>query len=127
MTLLTGFDHMTIQAPPECQAQARAFFGRFLGLPELPHPPVVTERGGLWFGLPDGRQLHIAVCEPFSPLDIGHPALRCADLDAFMLARPPSTACGDARHAALSAAPGFLSDPWGNRLEIIERPPAKAP
>jgi len=121
MTLLTGFDHMTIQAPHSYQAQARAFFGTFLELPELAHPPVVTERGGLWFGLPDGRQLHIAVCEPFSPLDVGHPALRCADLDAVLaraaeygIAATPDTLLSPLRRA-------FLSDPWGNRLEIIER------
>ncbi len=124
MTLLSGFDHMTIQAPADCQESARAFFGEFLGLPELPHPPVVTERGGLWFGLPDGRQLHIAVCEPFAPLDVGHPALRCPDLDAFVTraAEYGVTATPDTLLAPLRRV--FLSDPWGNRLEVIERPGA---
>lgn len=113
---------MTIQAPPGCQNAARAFFGDFLGLPELTHPPVVTERGGLWFGLPDGRQLYIAVCQPFAPLDIGHPALRCADLDAFIeraetyqIAATPDTLLAPLRRV-------FLRDPWGNRLEVVERP-----
>lgn len=122
MNSISGFDHMTIQAPPGCHPAARAFFGEFLGLPELAHPPVVTERGGLWFGLPDGRQLHIAVYEPFAPLDIGHPALRCTDLDAFIrragayqIAVTPDTLLAPLRRA-------FVADPWGNRLEVVERP-----
>ncbi|HJQ30186.1 MAG TPA: hypothetical protein VJ827_12680 [Rubrobacter sp.] len=34
---------------------------------ELEKPAALARRGGVWFGLPDGRQLHLGVEEPFRP------------------------------------------------------------
>ena len=67
---------------------ARAFFGGFLGLPELLKPGALRARGGAWFALPDGRQLHVGVTPDFVPREKGHPALRCPDLAAFQAQRP---------------------------------------
>lgn len=79
--MMTGMDHVLILAPPGCEPSARQFFGDFLGLPELPKPTALAWRGGIWFALPDGRQLHIGVTQNFTPTDKGHVALRCTDLD----------------------------------------------
>ncbi|WP_202630476.1 glyoxalase [Deinococcus alpinitundrae] len=120
MTLITGIDHIQIEAPGACEAAGRAFFGDFLKLPELPKPPVLAARGGVWFGLPDGRQLHIGVTDNFVPRTKGHPALRCADLDAFArrAAEYGIVVRADTELAPLRRV--FLEDPWGNRLEVIE-------
>ncbi|ADY26425.1 Glyoxalase/bleomycin resistance protein/dioxygenase [Deinococcus proteolyticus MRP] len=119
MTLLTGLDHVLIEAPADCEAAARHFFGDILGLPELSKPPALAARGGCWFGLPDGRQLHIGVTPDFQPRKKGHPGLRCQQLDQISahLSRHgiPHQADAEAGVARI-----FLDDPWGNRLEIVE-------
>ncbi|TSA86367.1 glyoxalase [Deinococcus detaillensis] len=122
MTLITGLDHIQIEAPAGCEDAARTFFGGFLGLPELQKPPVLAARGGVWFALSDGRQLHIGVTKDFVAREKGHPALRCADLDAFT--RRAAT-FGVSVQTDTELAPlrrVFLADPWGNRLEVVERP-----
>lgn len=131
MTLITGLDHVQVEAPAGCEAAARAFYGGVLGLPELDKPAALRANGGVWFGLPDGRQLHVGVVANFTPRSKGHPTLRTADLAAVRahlgacgLSSRPDTEAGVARI--------FLADPFGNRLEIVEgghpaRPGENAP
>ena len=116
--LISGLDHVQVCAPPGCEAAARAFFTAVLGLPELEKPEVLRPNGGAWFGLPDGRQLHVGVQDPFVPEGKAHPCLRCASLAAVIdrlsthhVAFEPDT-----------RLPGrlYLRDPWGNRLEVVE-------
>lgn len=119
--LIIGLDHVQIEAPPGHLDEARAFYGHFLGLPELLRPEGIWHHEGLWFALPDGRQLHTGkVDEAFTPREKGHPCLRCRDLDAllsraadFGVATEVDTMCAPVRRA-------FLQDPFGNRLEIVE-------
>lgn len=124
MPLLTGLDHLLIEAPAGCENAARAFFGSVLGLRELQKPTALQKNGGCWFALPDatelsGQQLHIGVVADFVPRQKGHPAFRCADLqavkDALDAQNIPYRADTEAGVPRL-----FLSDPWGNRLEIVE-------
>lgn len=119
MTLITGLDHVQIEAPAGCEEAARQFFAEVLGLPELQKPAPLAVRGGAWFGLPDGRQLHIGVTADFSPRHKGHPALRCTDLGQVMARLQqcgvPYQTDDDAGVPRL-----YLRDPWGNRLEIVE-------
>ncbi|WP_264775146.1 VOC family protein [Deinococcus aetherius] len=118
-SLISGLDHVQVEAPAGCEADARAFFGEFLGLPELAKPGALRSRGGVWFGLPDGRQLHVGVTPDFVPREKGHPALRCADLAAF---RARCGAHGVPFRADEEAGVPrvFLRDPFGNRLEVVQ-------
>ncbi len=120
MSLLTGLDHVQIEAPAGCEDAARTFFGEFLDLPELQKPPVLASRGGVWFGLPDGRQLHIGVTQDFVAREKGHPALRCADLDAFTRRAAEFGILVKADTELFPLRRVFLRDPWGNRLEVLE-------
>lgn len=124
--LISGLDHVQVEAPAGCEEQARAFFGAFLGLPELLKPGALRGRGGVWFALPDGRQLHVGVTPDFVPREKGHPALRCPDLAAFRL---HCDAHGVAyRVDAEAGVPRvFLRDPFGNRLEVVEGAHAGVP
>ncbi|MFC3833801.1 MULTISPECIES: glyoxalase [Deinococcus] len=117
--LIAGLDHVQIEAPAGCEAAARAFFGRVLGLPERRKPAALQSAGGVWFGLPDGRQLHVGVAADFVPRVKGHPALRCVNLRDV---QTHLQACGvpfqpDDR-AGMPRV--FLCDPFGNRLEIVQ-------
>ncbi|GAA5513277.1 hypothetical protein Dcar01_02010 [Deinococcus carri] len=118
-TLISGLDHVQVEAPAGCETDAQAFFGAFLGLPELLKPEALRARGGAWFALPDGRQLHVGVTPGFMPREKGHPALRCRDLAAF---RAHCEAHGVPYRADAEAGVPrvFLRDPFGNRLEVVE-------
>ena len=118
-TLITGLDHFQVEAPAGCEADARAFYGDFLGLPELRKPAALEKNGGVWFALPDGRQLHVGVAPGFVPREKGHPALRCEDIAAF---GAHCDAHGVAYRADAEAGIPrvFLKDIFGNRLEVVE-------
>jgi len=69
-----------VAGPPGCEPAARAFYGGLAGLREIPKPPDLAARGGVWFAL--GRQaLHIGVEQDFRPALKAHPAFSCEDAD----------------------------------------------
>ena len=119
MPLLTGIDHLLIEAPAGCEETARTFYSSILGLPELQKPAALQKNGGAWFALPDGRQLHIGVTPDFQPRRKGHPAFRTADLNAVK-AHLTTHAIPFKTDEETGVPRLFLQDPWGNRLEIVQ-------
>jgi catechol 2,3-dioxygenase-like lactoylglutathione lyase family enzyme len=115
-------DHVQLAAPAGCEAEARRFYGELLGLAEIEKPASLAARGGAWFALGGGRELHIGVEEPFVPARKAHPALRLADSDELdrLAARLESAGSLVAWDDALSGVRRFYTeDPWGNRLELL--------
>lgn len=114
-------DHVQLAAPAGCEAAARRFYGELLGLAEREKPASLAARGGAWFALADGRQLHIGVDPEFAPARKAHPALRTAPAElnalAERLAAGGVTVHWDAAIAGVSRF--FADDPWGNRIEIL--------
>src|SRR5512138_1332091 len=114
-----GLDHVQLAAPPDCEDAARVFFGSLLGLPELEKPESLRARGGVWFALRDGRQLHVGVTDPFAPATKAHPAFAVEGYDAFrqrlidagLAVRDDEEIPGVRRF--------YADDPWGNRLEFV--------
>lgn len=88
-------------------------------MPELEKPAALHARGGVWFALPDGRQLHVGVTPDFVPRQKGHPALRCADLAAFKV-RCEAHGISFSADVEAGVPRVFLQDPWGNRLEVVQ-------
>ena len=117
--LLTGLDHVQIEAPAGCEARAHAFYRGMLGLPELRKPAPLQARGGCWFALPDGRQLHVGVTPDFQPRRKGHPAFRTADLGAVQ-AHLDAHGVPHQTDAEAGVPRVFLQDPFGNRLGIVQ-------
>jgi catechol 2,3-dioxygenase-like lactoylglutathione lyase family enzyme len=120
-----ALDHVQVAAPPGCEAQARWFYGTLIGLDELEKPGSLRDRGGVWFGLGDS-QLHIGVEAPFAPARKAHPALRCLGDELDAIAERLSDAGAAVRWDSELAGVRrfFTDDPWGNRLELLERRPA---
>jgi hypothetical protein len=83
--MLEGLDHVQLAMPPGGEERARACFGRLLGLVEIEKLAALAGRGGVWFGLRDGRQIHLGVEEPFRPNEKAHPAFSCATLEDLAL------------------------------------------
>jgi catechol 2,3-dioxygenase-like lactoylglutathione lyase family enzyme len=116
-----GIDHVQLAAPPGCEAEARRFFGDLLGLTELPKPPPLAVRGGLWFAC-GGQQIHIGVEQEFRPAKKAHPAFRLRDEAALEALRSRLSAAGVTTREdreVEEAARFFAEDPWGNRLEFV--------
>ena len=118
--VIRGLDHAQIAAPPGCEAAARDFFGRDLGLAEIAKPPALLPQGGVWFALADGRELHIGVETAFAPQEKPH--LAFAMTSAAKLTELAAR-CGSTidRSTIPGAARFYARDPWGNRLEFIFR------
>jgi extradiol dioxygenase family protein len=110
-----------IAAPPGCEAEARRFFGDLLGLQELRKPAPLRSRGGAWFTLGDGRQLHIGIEEPFVPAQKAHTGLRVAFAELEALARRLEAAGATVEwdDSLPDVRRFYTADPWGNRLELL--------
>jgi catechol 2,3-dioxygenase-like lactoylglutathione lyase family enzyme len=119
MTLLAGIHHVQLAAPHGSEALMRDFYAGTLGLVELPKPPVLAARGGVWFGAP-GIEIHIGLEDGFRPARKAHPGILVRDLGA--MAERLRAAGHEIR--ADDLLPGYrrfyVDDPVGNRLELLE-------
>jgi catechol 2,3-dioxygenase-like lactoylglutathione lyase family enzyme len=116
---IVGVDHVQVAAPPGCEADARRFYGEVLGLAEVAKPAALAGRGGAWFALASGQQLHVGVEEDFAPASKAHPALVVSGLDA-LAERLDAAGCSVRWDDALPDVRRFYTaDPWGNRLELM--------
>lgn len=115
--ILLAFDHVQLAMPAGGEDAAREFFCGVLGMTELPKPPELAKRGGCWFASGE-VQLHLGVEEPFRAARKAHPALRCADLSA-VLDRLREHGVAFEEDAAAGAPRAFISDPFGNRIELL--------
>jgi catechol 2,3-dioxygenase-like lactoylglutathione lyase family enzyme len=127
MTEFEGLDHIQLAAPPGCEPEARRFFGALLGLRELPKPPALAGRGGVWFQC-GAQQIHIGVEQAFRAAKKAHPALRLKDEVALQAVKVRLRSAGVAireNDEVQDVARFFAEDPWGNRLEFVA--PRRAP
>jgi len=125
MSEILGLDHVQVAAPPGREDEARRFYGELVGLEELPKPPLLARRGGVWFRV-GAHELHVGVAQDFTPAAKAHPALLVASAAALgSIARRLEANRVDvtwADPAEISGTSRFhVHDPWGNRLELVAR------
>ena len=114
-------DHVQISAPKGEEAAARRFYGGLLGLTEIPKPPTLQGRGGVWYQVGE-HQIHLGM-EDSQPNAASrrHIALLVDNLDEF---RAHLEAQGVETSEDLPL-PGYrrcyARDPFGNRVEFMER------
>ena len=112
-------DHVQLSMPEGEDARARQFYCEILGLQEEPRPPDMAGRGGGWFS--SGRvSLHLGVERPFHPSKKAHPAFVCSDyeklLERLREHEVPITPAGMSPEGKPRC---HVSDPFGNRIELI--------
>jgi catechol 2,3-dioxygenase-like lactoylglutathione lyase family enzyme len=111
--------HVQLSMPKGAEAACRRFYVDILGLIEIPKPPVLAARGGMWLRA-DDIEVHLGVEEDFRAAKKAHPAFVVRDFDAL-------AAHLTAQGVAITwdeNLPGtrrfYASDNLGNRLEFIE-------
>jgi len=116
-----GIDHVQLGIPRGGEERARAFYRDILGLPERAKPPELVGRGGCWFET-DRVKIHLGVDPDFRPATKAHPGLLVSDLHGIV------ERCRQAGlEAKVEGSPlegyrrAFLHDPFGNRLELMQR------
>ena len=118
MTIL-GIEHVQLAMPPGGEDAARGFYNGLLGLPERAKPPKLAARGGCWFEGP-GVKVHLGVEADFRPALKAHPALLVDDLSALIKALLASDVTVSADDPADGRARCYVSDPFGNRIELMQ-------
>jgi hypothetical protein len=112
---ITAFDHFQITMPKGEEGKARAFYGELLRLVEIPKPPNLATRGGLWFQV-GSQQLHVSVEKDFRPARKGHPAFVVTELARYRkFAKDKGYAPYDDPEPLEGYNRFFLTDPFGNR------------
>jgi len=119
---ITDIDHIQIAAPKGSEAEARRFFGKILGLPEIEKPEALRTRGGCWFQI-GTRQLHIGIEDPFRPSTKAHPAFSVTDINAHYTALQQNGVSCSWDDTVPGTRRFYCNDPWGNRLEFTEPGP----
>lgn len=119
--MITGVHHVQLTVPRGAEAEAREFYGRFLGLPEVEKPASLAGRGGFWLQVGD-RQVHVGVEEGVNRYATkAHVAYEVHDLDGW---RAKLGAAGIPVSEGVPI-PGHrrfeFRDPFGNRVEFLER------
>lgn len=115
-----GIDHVQLAMPRGKEDKARAFFGTLLRMKEIPKPEPLRHRGGVWF-LCGSQELHIGVQDDFTPSRKAHPAFHIRGIETL---REHLLQSGLAVHTdePLDGMIRFhIEDPFGNRLEFVER------
>ena|SRR3984957_6987576 len=117
---IIGIDHVQLAIPAGGEARARLFYGEILGLPEVPKPPGLASRGGCWFEN-DRVKIHLGVEKVFHPATKAHPGLLVDGLKSI-IERCRTLGFDILNDASLPDYDRiFLSDPFGNRLELMEK------
>ena len=117
---LVSLDHVQITAPPGCDDAARRFYGGVLGLEEIPLPPVLRGHASCWFQC-GGQEIHIGIEEDFRPARKAHPAFVVTDIAALMQSLQARGLETLEDFSLTDRRRFFVFDPWGNRLEFLQR------
>jgi hypothetical protein len=116
-----ALDHVQLAIPPGSEDDCRKFYIDLVGMTELPKPPVLAARGGIWLRA-DDLEIHLGVEDEFRPARKAHPGISVSNIDvlAERLTRAGRPVTWD------DNSPGtrrfFTTDNLGNRLEFIDPP-----
>ena len=76
-------DHVQLAIPEGGEDRARSFYADILGFAEVPKPPELAKRGGVWFRC-GVVSIRLGIDADFRPAKKAHPAFRCTDYSEFL-------------------------------------------
>jgi len=117
--VILTLDHIQLAMPAGGEAEARHFWGALVGVSEIPKPTALAARGGCWFQLARGQELHLGVEAAFQPAKKAHPGFVVDDIDALATRLGAGGAIINWDHDLSDRRRFFTTDPFGNRLEFM--------
>ena len=115
--------HVQLAMPEEGEDEARRFFGRLLGMEEVPKPSALAARGGCWFRA-DDCEVHLGVDPDFRPQRKAHPAFVVPDLRALAARLEQAGLAVEWDDRIPGVDRFYVHDPFGNRLEFQQDEPS---
>lgn len=115
-----GIDHVQLAAPAGSETEARRFYGEVLGLTEIPKPEPLQARGGVWFQAGQ-HQLHIGIQDDHGGAPKAHPAFHVENVMLLKLHLKDHGVNVIDDNSLPDAIRFYVLDPFGNRLEFLER------
>src|SRR5436189_536020 len=117
--VIEAIHHVQLAMPAGQEDRARAFYSGLLEIPEVPKPPHLARRGGVWFE--SGQvKIHLGVETDFRSARKAHPGLLTRELRA-LISKLQSAGVDVVEAEPL---PGFshvyVDDPFGNRIELMQ-------
>ena len=110
--------HVQLAIPRGAEEACRQFYIGILGLAEVPKPPALAIRGGMWLRA-DDVEVHLGVEDDFRPAKKAHPAFVVNDFDG-LVARLTAHGVEIRWDESIPGTRRFhASDNVGNRLEFI--------
>ncbi len=106
--------------PPHREDEARRFYRDLLCIPEKKKPPELAKRGGCWFER-GSLKVHLGVEQDFRPARKAHPAFLVDDLSSLRRALEAAGCTIKTDEALETYDRIFVDDPFGNRIELMER------
>jgi catechol 2,3-dioxygenase-like lactoylglutathione lyase family enzyme len=118
--LFLDIDHVQLAMPAGGEALAQGFYQDVLGFTRTRKPAHLDARGGCWFRF-DSVQVHLGVDEKFVAARKAHPAFLISSVAALQR-RLQAAGIEVVWDTPLDGYHRFyVSDPFGNRLEFMER------
>ena len=118
---ILSIDHIQIAMPAGEEGKARGFYTEFLGFTEIPKPPELAKRGGVWFQS-GSVLLHLGVEAEFRAARKAHPAFLVEDLDSLIASLQTAGYETDTSQPPLDGCKrAHIFDPFGNRIELMEK------
>lgn len=116
---VVALDHVQLAMPAGAEAEAEAFYRDVLGFTVLAKPSPLAARGGRWFAS-GPVQIHLGVEADFRPAHKAHPALRVDGFDDLVARLEERGAPWRADEDLPGVRRLYVSDPFGNRIEVID-------
>ncbi len=119
--MIIGLHHAQITIPNGEETKARQFYCTLLGLPEIEKPDSLKGRGGFWIQA-GYRQIHIGTEDGVQrQLTKAHLAYEVSDLSVYR-AKIESQGLKPLEGIPIPGYDRFeCRDPFGNRVEFIQR------
>src|SRR4030095_12013027 len=116
---IDGIEHVQLAMPAGQEDAARRFYSGLLGIPEVPKPPDLAKRGGVWFEN-DRVKVHLGIDPDFHPARKAHPGVLVRNLNELI--RNLRVAGVEVVEAEPLAGyfHVYIADPFGNRIELME-------
>ena len=119
MTALLAYDHVQLAIPRGGEDRMRAFFVVLIGMREVPKPDTLSSEG-CWFEA-GTVSLHIGVDSDFRPATKAHPAFLTDDLAGLRARLEGAGVTCRADKPVEGYQRFFADDPFGNRLEFMQK------